>query len=437
MARLLPNSKSMIAWLLVTPTIAWFYVGLFATMAVWYSDGLPAAAWQDHLLHFTVIYLLWLTVFFSYRLFDWETLRIDQAMFGRLVSVLVICLIIAALYFYFQPALLITPRRFLLVHMLITGAGIALWYALMRRAAPRSRRRPVYIHNGIESPQDVQSLILNHQFLGLQYEGLFDSQPPSSFAAGTIVVMPARTQLNLEDSRTLFGLRNQGVRFIEYHELHESLTRTVHLSVLSDLWFIDSIDYGSHWLFDIGKRAIDLLFGLFGAIIFIVTFPPIGLLVKLTSPGPVLFAQKRVGQLGEVFTLYKYRSMAAGSATDTWTEKTDSRITPIGRFLRATRLDELPQSLNILKGDMSIVGPRPEQVHIVEQLRQQIPYYDERHIVKPGLTGWAQLHVYAATVEETKRKLQYDLYYIKHRSLLFDAEIILKTVYNIISFSGR
>jgi lipopolysaccharide/colanic/teichoic acid biosynthesis glycosyltransferase len=228
-----------------------------------------------------------------------------------------------------------------------------------------------------------------------------------------------------------------GARFVEYFEFYEQLTRTIHLSGLTELWFIDSIDYGTRRLFDIIKRAVDIVLALVGTIVFLVSYPILGVLIKLSSPGPILFIQLRVGQNGKTFSLYKYRTMSAGGANDTWTAPTDSRITLLGKFLRATRLDELPQSINILKGDMSIVGPRPEQVYIVEQLRQEIPYYDERHIVKPGLTGWAQLHVYAATVEESKRKLQYDLYYIKHRSLLFDAEIILKTVYNIVTFAGR
>jgi lipopolysaccharide/colanic/teichoic acid biosynthesis glycosyltransferase len=127
----------------------------------------------------------------------------------------------------------------------------------------------------------------------------------------------------------------------------------------------------------------------------------------------------------------------SGGRTDTWTEKADPRITAVGKFLRKSRLDELPQAINLLVGNMSLVGPRPEQVHIVEKLRAEIPFYEERHLVKPGLTGWAQLNVYAATVEETKLKLQFDLYYIKHRSILFDLEIILKTIYYVLGWNGR
>src|SRR4029078_12074836 len=140
--------------------------------------------------------------------------------------------------------------------------------------------------------------------------------------------------------------------------------------------------------------------------------------------GPVMFVQERVGKKGRIFKVYKYRNMSGG-AVNTWTSVNDPRITPFGKFLRKSRIDEWPQFINLLLGNMSLVGPRPEQPHIVEEMKSKIPFYDERHLLKPGLTGWAQLNIYAATVEESRTKLQYDLYYIKRRSFLFDLEIIL------------
>jgi lipopolysaccharide/colanic/teichoic acid biosynthesis glycosyltransferase len=149
-----------------------------------------------------------------------------------------------------------------------------------------------------------------------------------------------------------------------------------------------------------------------------------------------MFVQERVGKKGQIFKVYKYRTMSGG-ATNTWTSVNDPRITPVGKFLRKSRIDEWPQFINLLLGTMSLVGPRPEQPHIVEQMKTQIPFFDERHLVKPGITGWAQLNIYAASVEESRLKLQYDLYYIKNRSFFFDLEIILKTVYYIFTWQGR
>jgi exopolysaccharide biosynthesis polyprenyl glycosylphosphotransferase len=155
------------------------------------------------------------------------------------------------------------------------------------------------------------------------------------------------------------------------------------------------------------------------------------LAIWLDSPGPILYSQARVGENGRIFTLYKFRSMRADAedGTPVWAISNDQRVTRIGRFLRTTRLDELPQLWNVMLGDMSFVGPRPERPYFVQQLRSVIPFYEERHSVKPGVTGWAQIRYrYGSTVEDAVEKLRYDLYYIKHMSILFDMTIVIDTV---------
>jgi lipopolysaccharide/colanic/teichoic acid biosynthesis glycosyltransferase len=167
----------------------------------------------------------------------------------------------------------------------------------------------------------------------------------------------------------------------------------------------------------------------------------VALAVRLTSPGPALYHQKRVGQNGRVFTLRKFRSMREDAEAATgavWASKQDRRVTPIGRFLRQARLDELPQLWNVLKGEMSFVGPRPERPEFVTSLTEQIPFYGERHCVKPGLTGWAQVrYEYGASVEDAMEKLQYDLYYCKHLSLTLDVIIVFETIKTVISRRGQ
>lgn len=422
--------------LIVLPVISLWYFGLFVTIFLWYPTGLTEAAWREHVLNFSVVYLLWMIIFFAYSLFSLHILSSIKNLLVRLVGATLLCTFASVAYFYFQPSLLLTPRRFLLVHILISSLGIFLWYWILTKLSPRLWQRNVFSHNSLPATFNLTELLSTKRYSGFIYRGALTNDSDYLTHDNVVVVLPPKNLTNEVTERELFGLRRSGVRFIEFHDLYELLTRTVHLSVLSELWFIHSVDYSSHTLVDSTKRIIDLFFGLLAGTVFIATFPIVAILIKLTSRGPVFFAQSRVGQVGKIFTLYKYRTMTVDSSSNTWAHS-DQKITLIGKLLRTTRLDELPQALNLLKGDMSIVGPRPEQVNIVEQLRGQIPYYDERHIVKPGLTGWAQLHVYASTLEETKHKLQYDLYYIKHRSLLFDAEIILKTIYNIISFSGR
>lgn len=179
------------------------------------------------------------------------------------------------------------------------------------------------------------------------------------------------------------------------------------------------------------KRLVDVATAIIGLGVSLPLWPLISLLVKLNCRGPVFYSQARVGQNGRVFTLYKFRTMAEGAepnGTPTWALEDDPRVRPIGRFLRATRLDELPQLWNILIGNMSLVGPRPERPEFVEQLTRDIPFYSERLLIKPGLTGWAQINFrYGASVEDARKKLQLDLYYVKHMGLELDLIIMLRT----------
>ncbi|MEF9996501.1 MAG: TIGR03013 family PEP-CTERM/XrtA system glycosyltransferase [Burkholderiaceae bacterium] len=193
--------------------------------------------------------------------------------------------------------------------------------------------------------------------------------------------------------------------------------------------------YGDGFAQDMGRRVVKRSFDfLASAALFTVAFPIMTLaaaVIRLESPGPVIYRQERVGRGGRVFTCLKFRSMGIDAERNgpVWAAKADARVTRVGRFIRKTRIDELPQLWNVLRGEMSFVGPRPERPVFVEQLREQIPFYDVRHSVKPGLTGWAQVrYAYGASVEDACRKLQFDLYYVKNNSLFLDVLILLETV---------
>jgi exopolysaccharide biosynthesis polyprenyl glycosylphosphotransferase len=188
------------------------------------------------------------------------------------------------------------------------------------------------------------------------------------------------------------------------------------------------------------KDCLERLFALLMLGVLLIPMAAVGIAIRLTSPGPAIFRQKRFGKGGKVFTLYKFRTMRDGAEKGTgavWCQKGDPRITWVGKWLRKTRIDELPQLLNVLKGDMAFVGPRPERPEFVEELRKKIPFYHHRHFVKPGITGWAQVSFpYAATLEDSEEKLRYDLYYVKNMSIFFDLIIILATIRTVIRGGG-
>jgi lipopolysaccharide/colanic/teichoic acid biosynthesis glycosyltransferase len=194
-------------------------------------------------------------------------------------------------------------------------------------------------------------------------------------------------------------------------------------------------------LYELIKRLLDIIGGLAGTLLTLLALPFIALMILIDSGGPVIFTQKRLGLSGKEFTIIKFRSMRNDNESDgrvRVTTENDDRITRVGRFLRKSRMDELPQFINVLRGEMSLVGPRAERNELVAELQKQVPFYRARLFVKPGITGWAQVNFgYAATVEDTGIKLEYDLYYIKHRSLLLDLFILLRTVGTVAGLKGQ
>lgn len=225
-------------------------------------------------------------------------------------------------------------------------------------------------------------------------------------------------------------LRYTGVEIMDYVSLTEELAREIPLAFISDEWLMTAALNSSVLQIRKTKRAMDVAIAGVGLVLGAPLLLIAGALIKLTSPGPIIYRQARVGLGGEPYILYKLRTMREDAEKDgaVWAQKTDRRVTRLGYYLRKWRLDEIPQLFNVIKGEMSLVGPRPERPEFTNQLAVFIPFYNERHLVQPGLTGWAQIqYPYAASLEAATRKLQYDLYYIKNMSFLLDVAILLKT----------
>ena len=238
----------------------------------------------------------------------------------------------------------------------------------------------------------------------------------------------------------LLECRLRGIRVEDWPTFYEKQTGKVLVTDLRPSWLIFSDGFAKTQLTQIVKRALDIVFALVGLALTLPVLALVALAITLDSRGPVMFRQQRVGQNGRIFTLNKFRSMrenAEAASGAVWASAADPRITRVGHLIRKTRLDELPQLLNVLGGSMSFVGPRPERPEFLRLLQRQIPFYSGRLAVKPGITGWAQIrHQYAASVEDTVEKLQYDLYYIKNLSLFLDALIVINTVHVVLFAKG-
>jgi exopolysaccharide biosynthesis polyprenyl glycosylphosphotransferase len=247
-----------------------------------------------------------------------------------------------------------------------------------------------------------------------------------------------RVVVALEDSRgqlpieELLRCRLAGVRIQEREELYEHITGKIAVEAMRPSYLIFNRGFQRSAQGAAGKRLLDFALSAFGLLVSWPLLAVLAVIVRWTSSGPALFTQERVGAEGRPFTLYKFRSMFTDAESRTgpvWASTDDPRVTRFGRFLRRTRLDELPQLFNVLVGDMSLVGPRPERPVFVEDLARQIPYFHLRHVVKPGVTGWAQINYpYGKSVADALQKLQYDLFYIKNQSLLFDLSILFTTI---------
>ena len=231
-----------------------------------------------------------------------------------------------------------------------------------------------------------------------------------------------------------------GVRVVNAHHFNEHAFGKVPVHHLSSEWFMGVLHLYQRPYSRIVKRTFDLAVASVALLFFAPILLVVSLLVRASSPGPIFFRQLRLGEGGKVFEINKFRTMVDGAeqpGVAVWATVDDARVTRLGRVLRRTRLDELPQLWNVLRGDMSIVGPRPERPEFLELLQETVPFWTRRHLVKPGITGWAQVrHGYTADAMGTADKLAFDLYYLKHRSLLFDLAIMWRTVGTVLSGSG-
>ena len=309
--------------------------------------------------------------------------------------------------------------------LLIVGTGLT-----ARTLAQQIGRQQDFAYRliGFVEESDETSMIRQHDVLGTaeDIDRIVATRHVDRIVVG---LSDRRGRLPIEQ---LLRAKMSGVRVEDATTTYERLTGKILLDGLKPSWLIFSDGFRASRITRFVKRMLDLSLSIILAIVSLPFMALTALAIRLDSPGPLLYSQERVGENGAVFKIFKFRSMrrdAELAGKPVWARDNDDRITRTGRFIRTTRLDELPQLWNIMRGDMSFVGPRPERPFFVDQLAKEIPFYLQRHSVKPGLTGWAQVkYQYGSTVEDAMEKLRYDLYYIKHLSIIFDLTIVLDTV---------
>jgi sugar transferase (PEP-CTERM system associated) len=360
--------------------------------------------------------------------------------------------ILATVYFWFPN--LVIGRGVFVAAVGLVALVISSWRVVLHWATTQFGPHERLLLVGTDSAAvALAGELCARRDLGAEVVGFVDSDTShapamlSSFEViGTIEDIPAivrarsvdRVVVSLADARgklpmaKLLEMRLDGVQFAHLASVYEEYTGRIAIENLRPSWLIFSSGFHKTRTVMAAKRLIDVVAATMGIVLSLPLQLLIAVAVKATSPGPIMYWQQRVGLDGRIFTMAKFRSMRRDAEAETgavWARVGDDRVTPIGRFLRRMRLDELPQLWNILIGDMSLIGPRPERPEFVAGLTRDIPFYGQRHVVKPGLSGWAQVrYTYAASVEDAMKKLQYDLFYIKHMSIWLDVYIIFRTV---------
>lgn len=397
---------------------------------------------------FTFIMLMMMTALGMYQ----TKAEAFRATVQRLVVAWVLAVIIVSAMFYLIPAADIGRANLGLASVVALG-GVLLVRVLFFRITDVGlpKRRVLVVGNGAEAEQIIRFLHEGNRGRNVQYAGLYpvvaereatDQQRRINHAqlrrtvrdlrVSEIVIAVRDRRGGVLPLRQLLDCKLQGVRVMDLASFYERELGLLQVDQLRASWLIFGEGFNQGIVRDVVKRIFDVLVSL---IILAATLPVLllGMLaVVLDSRGPLFYRQERVGQGGKRFSIYKLRSMRVDAEKDgqpRWAVQNDARITRVGRFLRKTRIDELPQVYNVLRGDMSFVGPRPERAFFVDQLIEQIPYYDVRHSIKPGVTGWSQVrYPYGASVDDALAKLQYDLYYVKNHSLFLDLLILVETL---------
>ena len=396
-------------------------------------------------------------------LYDVRTLADRRDMISGLLRAIGSASLVLALLYFWNPRLVIGRGVFVMASILIIGV-VAGWRIafdwLSLRAAPAERL--LIVGTSAAALTLARELFSRRGELGVELVGFVDPDPEkvgmpmiNPGVIGSIDDIPSivrdrrvdRVVVCLADARgklpmdQLLAMKlNQGVRFDHLASVYEQYTGKIAVENLRPSWMIFSEGFRKGLWLSMSKRVCDIVLSLIGLVLTLPMMVLVAIAVRMTSPGPALYSQTRVGKDGKPFTIWKFRSMNVDAEAATgavWAQVHDPRVTPVGRFLRRTRLDEIPQLFSVLKGDMSVVGPRPERPEFVAELTERIPYYGQRHVVRPGVTGWAQVrHPYGSSVNDTIEKLQYDLFYIKHMSPGLDLFITLETVKTVLVRAG-
>ncbi len=420
--------------LLLLGDLGFFFLALWATLGLRYWEWPDGPMLSSHLRDFSWVVALWLLVFFISDLYSRPRAVLRRRLPQTIIRVQVVNGLIASALFYFVPYFALSPKVTLFIYLAVSTGLILIWRLWLWTLVYRGRReRLVFLGEEPEMTEIMPELEANpHYNLEVKRaSGLLEAKKLKPAAIVVNTYSPGFQNMLSDFYRLLFA----GVRFLPLHRLYEEVFGRIPVSIINERWFMENISNRRQVTYDLLKRLMDIVASGIIVLVTLPVYPLVWLAMQFEGGGPLFFFDERVGRGGKIIRLAKFRSMTTEPRLE---ERT---VTRLGKWLRRTRLDELPQLIGVIRGDQSLVGPRPERPDYVALYREKIPYYDARHLISPGLSGWAQIYHEAhphfrPKVNDTKDKLAYDLYYIKNRSIWLDLEIALKTIRALLSRTG-
>jgi len=432
-----------------------FIFSLIATLAIRYWQIPSHTLLASHVPAFAILFIVFILINFSAGLYDKQVAIIRNRSQGLFIRAQIVNAIIGIIFFYLMPVT-IAPKANLFIFFIISTALLLLWRIVMFPVVSATRKQNAILVGSGADVDDLREEIEGNIRYGLAFK---ESIQPHSSVTETVKAISeavSRTQSNvivadLHDPAIesampfLYSLVFSGMQIIDASKLYELIFDRIPLSMVGERWLVEnsSSALGNRRLYDGLKRIIDVIVSFIGGVISLVFYPFVYVAIKLEDRGRIFIIQERTGKNGKPVKIIKFRSMSGNDhgkygATGT----TKNVVTRVGKFLRVSRIDEIPQFWNVFRGDLSLVGPRPELPPLVDIYEKEILYYNARHLVKPGLFGWAQIYHeahphHAVATEDTRDKLSYDLYYIKNRSLALDLKIILRTLQILLKRAGR
>lgn len=422
---------------LLTGDIACFFVALAVALLLRSGGDLGSETFFTHFAPFSILFLVWLGVFFVFDLYRPQTILFKQRLPGMILQAQVVNSLIAFLFFYLIPYFGITPKTLLFIDLVVSFIFVWAWRRHLATDLAFRRRRKIFFAC---SGDDVSELALEIKHNKSHRLEVMTDAPDPDRAIGTIIVFN-QYDSSVESRQKLYPLLVSGATFVSVFDLYEEVFGRVPMGLVNEEWCLENISAHPKLVYDFLKRVMDIVLSM---ILLIITAPfylLVWLVMLLSDRGSLLSVQTRVGQKNHPLVLYKFRTMTIANDGGQW-GAVDNKVTKFGNLLRKTRIDEMPQVFSVFRGDLSLIGPRPEFAKAVGEYSAAIPFYNLRHIIKPGLSGWAQMYHdlhphHGMDIVETRNKLSYDLYYIKNRSLMLDVAIALRTIKTLLSIAGR